>query len=228
MLRGHYGDHTAATAARAYVLLHADAVARAPVPGKAHVLLARCALAYARAHRYRDRGENRAGREAIHFITAFDRSTGDFRFEFKSRSWGTRWNRYVVWRRNGATKRWWTIDPQVDTGSSLAIGLAGATGISSGVAHFVPRLLLPDEVGGRAITNATGLQLLPDDVHEGRRCYRVGTAGDGTYWIDAETWLLRRIEALGGGVFYSPELDAPIEDHWFEFDPAQLSKGPLP
>jgi hypothetical protein len=239
VLAGRSGEHTAATAARAFVLLHADAVERCPEAGRARVVVARCALTYARVASYRDRGEHR-GSIGPHpqqpFVTAFDRASGNMRFEFKSRHpiQGSPWMRYVVWRRSGVVKRWWSIQPQTQTQVSLAMGLAGATGVSGGAAHTVPRLLIPDEVQGWSITDLAAPALIEDAEIDGRRCLRLQGGrfiGAGTYWIDAETFCIRRIEQ--GAPFasvtdYTPEFGVAIDDSWFDFDPARPEESPLP
>jgi hypothetical protein len=157
------------------------------------------------------------------FSTAFVRPTR-FRFEFKSSFDGHTWHRYLVCADGADARTWWDIQPGVTQQPSLALGLAGATGVSGGSAHTVPALLMPDTIGGKRLTDLTQLKRLGDAKIGEVDCFRIqGTLvievdpaererhrqemmkvtgkdrgsparGPETLWIDRSTFLLRRID----------------------------------
>ena len=55
---------------------------------------------------------------------------------------------------------------------NIELAVAGATGVSSGSAHTVARLLLPD-VGGFALSDLEELALVGETQVEGHLCYRI-------------------------------------------------------
>jgi outer membrane lipoprotein-sorting protein len=157
------------------------------------------------------------------FTTAFVRPDR-FRFEFKDSFDGHKWHRYIVWARGKDVRTWWDIRPKMEGPESLALALAGATGVSGGSAHTIPTLLIPDQIGGRGLTELTGLKRLEDadlgDIHcfrvQGRQVIRITRAerdehrqkvqkltgkipeesehGPTVVWIVKATFLVRRIE----------------------------------
>jgi hypothetical protein len=85
--------------------------------------------------------------------------------------------------------------PLKSTGG-LALAVAGATGISSGSAHTIGRLLLP-EVDGRSILDLHNPQFNGDTDIDGALCYSITgqlPKGDGQeLWIEKDTLLLRKV-----------------------------------
>lgn len=83
---------------------------------------------------------------------------------------------------------------------SLDAALAGATGISGGIAPLVPSLLLPQELAG-GIRHLTRVRLAGMEEVEGVPCYRlVGTRGTGheiTLFVSREDLLIRKALLAG-------------------------------
>jgi len=80
--------------------------------------------------------------------------------------------------------------------TSLKAAIAGATGISSGSAHTIGRLLLPD-VDGLSVLDLLNPQFKPDAVMDGPVCYSVTAqlprGGERELWIEKDTLLLRKV-----------------------------------
>jgi hypothetical protein len=163
-------------------------------------LLANVRNAYGACRTYQDRGDavtvfihggGRRRTQSRPFRTWFVRPDL-FRFEYAKREIGPEeeWDRCVIWRKNGVTRSWWTIDVPGEP-ESLSMALAGATGVSRGSAVRVPRLLLPEPgVHERA------LRLEADQVVAGRPCKMLVEGREPyeeTWAIDAQTWLLLRV-----------------------------------
>src|ERR1041384_6459162 len=119
---------------------------------------------YATCKSYRDTGvlTNAFSADFIDvktFQTVFVRSVR-FRFEFQN----DKRKRYIVWAQSNEVLTWWDIDPGTKKHPSLDDGLAGATGVSSGAAHTIPVLLLPNDITGRKLTDLTDLVRLSDEM----------------------------------------------------------------
>ncbi len=86
--------------------------------------------------------------------------------------------------------------PAERSDQALGAAVARATGISSGSAHTIGRLLLP-EVGGLSILDLRDPKLNPDVELDGVACYSVtarsARGGARELWIEKERLLLRRI-----------------------------------
>lgn len=165
------------------------------------------------------------------FSTAFVRS-GRFRFEYTERPLfpGAEPGQYIVWTNGENVQTWWNILPEIRENESLKMALAAATGVSSGTAHTVPALLMPDEITGWRLTRLRHLKKLSDADLDGVDCYRIEGQRDDpdrepvTLWISRETHLLHQIdEATSFPDFrteqttrYNPEVNIPI-------DPARLA-----
>jgi outer membrane lipoprotein-sorting protein len=88
-------------------------------------------------------------------------------------------------------------DGELKQNDSLAMGIAGATGVSRGTAHQVPVLLLP-ELGGFALTQIKSPTLVGVEPFDGTLCFRLRgehprTAGTYELWIGQKDHLIRRI-----------------------------------
>lgn len=156
------------------------------------------------------------------FETAFVRPDR-FRFEFSSHHPGlTEYSRYIIAVNGPDVRKWWDISPGVERPESLALALAGATGVSGGSAHTVPALLLPETERARLGERAAP-SLMADAEWDGVPCYRIqlrevadpererqfreemlrirgwcpppSEREAEVVWIDRVTFLLRRIES---------------------------------
>ncbi len=172
----------------------------------AQQILDKMAAAYATCKSYRDSGVvtndfgPRPGSGATYprhvdvkpFRTAFVRPDL-FRFEYDN---PTPEKSYIIWAKRGDVRTWWYVKPGVEKQPSLGEAVAGATGVSSGSAHIIPSLLLPDRIGGRKLTAMTDLKRLPDEVVEQTLCFKL----EGKYvnrpttlWLEKADFLLVRM-----------------------------------
>jgi hypothetical protein len=152
--------------------------------GRPQEIIEATRAAYASCASYRDRGNvhtdffDPAGEitmsEDRPFSTVF-RRPDRFRYEFRGET-GGRPHRYIVWREGAAVRTRWDLSGQDDTPDSLALGLAGATGVSGGSAHTVPSLLLPGEFEGDALRKFVDLQRVGETSIDGALCHHL-TAG---------------------------------------------------
>ena len=165
--------------------------------------------------------------ESKPFMTAFVRPDR-FRFEYKARSYSTNKveTSHIVWR----DKKNWVAEPEDSKKDPFMMALAGETGVSTGSAHTVPALLLPDEVAGRRITEMTEPERLKDETLGKARCFRIRGLHGGqpaTVWIDKRFFLLRRIDQdhdykdfrTETRTLYQPILDKKIKPEFLEFKP---------
>jgi outer membrane lipoprotein-sorting protein len=194
----------------------------------AQQILDKVAATYATCKSYRDSGvvTNDFGPHAAGdrfprhidvkpFRTAFVRPD-QFRFEYDN---PTPEKPYIIWAKGGEVRRWWYIKPGVEKLPSLALGVAGATGVSSGSAHTIPALLLPDQITGAKLSAMIDLTRLPDESLDGTPCFKLhGKYGFGnqptTLWLEKATYLVRRIAQDTGltknATVYQPEMNKDI------------------
>jgi hypothetical protein len=203
----------------------------------AQQILARMAKSYADCSSYRDAGEvttvffGGMGKRTVKkpFTTAFVRPDR-FRFEFQERAGEDEWRRMIVWQQGGDVQSWWDLRPGVEHPVSLDLSLAGATGISSGAAHNIPRLLLPDRIQGRPLIDLEEPKRIADAKFDGSDCFRVEGKSQGdpeTLWIDKARFLIRRIDRsvqfpdfhTEETILYRPEIDGGIAPGELEFRP---------
>ncbi|HZF08689.1 MAG TPA: hypothetical protein VFE33_07875 [Thermoanaerobaculia bacterium] len=203
----------------------------------AEQILARMAKTYAGCSSYRDAGEattvffQRTGKRTVKkpFTTAFVRPDR-FRFEFQDRVGEEEWHRMIVWQQGGEVQSWWDLRPGVEHPASLDLGLAGATGVSGGSAHTIPRLLLPDRIEGWPLTALQEPKCLPDASFDGADCFRIEGKRRGdpmTLWIDKASFLVRRIDQsvqfpefrTEETIVYRAEIDGPIAPGELELRP---------
>jgi len=167
-------------------------------------IVAAMAAAYIHATSYVDKGRVRKtfiqgqDRRLVvkPFTTAFVRSD-KFRFEFRTDNDDPK-QAYVIWSDGVRTVTRWYIRPGLEVKRDLDHAVAGATGVSSGSAHTVPRLLLPDVVSGFALTELTDLRLAGSEALDGHMCWKIigrhpDAKTDTTLWIDQRSHLLRRM-----------------------------------
>lgn len=211
--------------------------AQAGVDLSAQHILARTATVYAHCTSYRDTGvvtivyQESIGRrtEERPFKTAFVRPDR-FRFEYEETSFLGAKRRYIVWRLAGRVRTWWDVKPGIEEQKSLGSALSAATGVSGGSAHAIPTLLLPEEVGGRRVTEMTDPRRVADAKLGEANCYRVEGNYAGrpmTVWVDQKTLLVRRIEfeerfpnfRTQQTTTYEPVIDEPVAPGLLEFHP---------
>jgi outer membrane lipoprotein-sorting protein len=206
-----------------------------PAPMTANEHIKQMIATYSAATSYSDHGTvvtrvegNPPRGGTLSFETAFIRG-GRFRFEF-----GERDDQYVLWSDGEHAYSYWPaaarIGQQVTTdyGPHLERVIAGATGVSSGTAHTIPTMLMPQL--GEAAYMLSLLNLRVDGTEEidGHHCVRIiGNEPRGdvmTLWIDRDLHLLRRIAS--GYRFktfeahyvttYEPSLNTPIDTRRLE------------
>jgi hypothetical protein len=89
-------------------------------------------------------------------------------------------------------------DKPVDfrTTDSLNLAIARATGISSGSAHTIGQLLLPD-ISGLSMLDLVGARLLADTTINDIQCYSISAqhprGGESQFSIEKDSLLLRRV-----------------------------------
>jgi len=165
------------------------------------------------------------------FKTAFVRPDR-FRFEFKDWTHPATGKQrpYIVWCKGDDVLIWWDISPEVKKPESLESALEAAAAVSSGSAHTIPALLIPDQVGGRRLADFTDAKRIEDAKLGKVDCFRIQgkfSGGSRTMWVDKEMFLVRRIDAQNGsGDFraeetttYQPVINGEIADKLLQFDP---------
>jgi hypothetical protein len=185
---------------------------------------------------YEPRQQNPQIRTIRNFETAYDRTTGQFRFHYKVEyrlSSGVP-DEMVIWTKGDTTYRWWTIDDSTSQEESLASALAIATGVSATSSRKIPGLLLAQPMGaGWGIDSLRNIKLIGNAIQDGRPCYRL----TGIYWknkvaflwVDQQSFLLLRLDegAMTPGkkfktsITYQPILNKPIPSQALVFEPPQ-------
>src|SRR6185312_7432132 len=102
------------------------------------------------------------------FMTAFERPRR-FRYEYRDENMG---DRLVIWQEVPPAKVFWTVKGQTET-CELRMAIAGATGISGGSAHTIPRLLIPELTGGWGLTDLEDVLHVGEQLIEGIRCLAI-------------------------------------------------------
>lgn len=127
---------------------------------------------YAGARAYTDRGtslvEVGPTQMRIEFETSFERE-GRFSFSFTDGSAVAGRSEKVGVEWDGSILRMSGFPPHVQP-ASLELAIAALTGVSMGCAHRIPRMLMPDTIGGRRLFEWTHRALgervtIDDDSH---------------------------------------------------------------
>ncbi|MDB5213504.1 MAG: sigE 10 [Myxococcaceae bacterium] len=182
----------------------ADRAEAAPSATSASNALAEMYQRYASARTYEDHGvlidvirpgdgaEPSTSRTV--FDTAYDRSSGSFRFEYtKTHDRFFDPDRHVIWRRGfGPAHTWWTTEPRI-IDDELDAGLAAMAGVSGTTSRTVPSMLL-----GWAAGMKRDLGYVPDGdgIADGVPCLRMSTRDESeilTLWIGKVDHALRRV-----------------------------------
>jgi hypothetical protein len=106
---------------------------------------------------------------------------------------------------------------------SLRLAVAGATGVSSGSAHTIGRLLLP-EVQGTSMLDLLNPRFNADTEIDGKACYSITArhpkSSERELWIEKQSLLLRTLIGFGETarseeVRENISVNAPIEPQLF-------------
>jgi hypothetical protein len=115
---------------------------------------------------------------------------------------------------------------RLEAARSVNLAIAKGTGISSGAAHTISRLLLPD-VTGLSILDLVDLQSTEDATIAGVRCLSVTAqhprGGEWKLWIEQDRLLIRKMtvrhdpgsESFSEEVHENIRLNGPIDDRQF-------------
>jgi len=221
------------------LVIAASVAAESPRPESldAQKILDRMAKVYANCTSYRDSGTVNTlfigprGNRTVEkpFTTAFLRPDR-FRFEYKEKRSMGREPQYIVWRQGSDVRVFTDLRPGNDKAVSLELAVAGAAGVSSGSAHKIPSLLLP-ELGGRRLTDLTEAHRTDDAKTGEADCFRIeGKYADSpvTLWIDKASFLVRRVDMyhdLGNDLHteetttYEPVVDGEVTAEMLAFHP---------
>lgn len=175
---------------------------------EASEIISRMIEVYASCSSYQDQGivrtvfieETGNRNDEKPFTTAFQRQPHKFRFEYQSKLPipGASPMRHIIWSKGEEVKVWWDVQPGIQTLSSLAMAIAGATGVSSGSSLTTPHLLMPNMIDAWSIPSWTDLERLDDGVVNKAGMFRIqGTTHSGSkgiVWISKETFLIYRLE----------------------------------
>jgi len=118
-----------------------------------------------------------------------------------------------------------TDAPQSEFAENFSLAIAAATGVSSGSAHRIGRLLIP-AIGGLSILDLVDLRLSMDTVVDGTPCHSVAArypksaTPDMEFVIENDTLLIRRIKTTASGLSatelrHSIRVNEPIDDAMF-------------
>ena len=201
-------------------------------------LLSRVEQRYATCRTYRDTGlamtnfGNRVSR--TRFKTALVRRK-TFRFEWEEQSFigAPVWQSNGVWRNRNEVRSWMNFEAEPRTGVKFRLAIAGAMGVSGGLAASIPGLLMPGALSGQYLRRLKDKALGSNGSVEGDECYRlqgvVAHRGDTiTIWIDVKTLAIRRVDrgvTVDRGhtfqrvVIYRPIFDGEIEPQLLAFNP---------
>jgi hypothetical protein len=214
----------------------------AAAPGQdARALLESVAQRYASISSYEDTGSvtRYDGSEApyrIDFTNAY-KSPSLFRFAFAAPHPYPPLHdivtRYVLGFDGSAA--YFRMTPQgqperLEAAQSVNLAIAKGTGISSGAAHTISRLLLPD-VGGLSILELVDVQASEDATIADVQCLSVTAqhprgAGEWKLWIEKDTLLIRRMTvrhdpnsaSFAEEVHEHIRIDGPIDDRQFSVE----------
>ena len=177
------------------------------------VVIARLAAAYSALESYQDTGsvitlpDGESTPHEMYFETRFVRP-GRFRFDLLSPhpfAALRESNTYHIVACDGhhafEYQRDFRGQARVNEAASLALAVAGATGISHGAAHTIARLALPG-ISGLSLSDLAPVRWVSIDDVDGFPCHHlVATRGNEEFelHVDAEMYLLRRLRTRAPG-----------------------------
>ena len=161
------------------------------------IIAAMCSR-YASCKTYRDSGCVEGGQGVMSFRTAFVRN-GRFYFGWSAAGRSTQQADNAVWSTADGecfSSHSWMNGQRLERELSLAV--AGATGVSQGVAHYVPVLLMP-ELGGRSFATLENSELVGEEMIGDMACAHL-TATDNkcsdNLWIRLSDYALVKYERI--------------------------------
>jgi len=171
------------------------------------------------------------------FTTAYVRPDR-FRFEYSNKfplSDSPTSIRHIIWANGKDVRTWWDVQPGVKKEVSLGMAIAAATGVSSGAAHIIPRLLMSKDVGGQSVAKLVQPERLADAALGNQQCYRIRGKGFSdkndsiSLWISKNTLLIHRIDEASEfddfrtekTTTYKPQTDITINKDKLEFNPSE-------
>jgi hypothetical protein len=81
---------------------------------------------------------------------------------------------------------------------SVSLAVASMSGITFGAAHRVLRLLLPEEIAGRALSEAPSADLLRTDLVDGKTRFAISLVGGSAAEISVDSdFVLWRVGSIG-------------------------------
>jgi hypothetical protein len=145
---------------------------------------------------YSDTGTVSSAVASVEFETAFKRGTY-FHFAYSDILPGRQ--RQVMARVTWDQGRldFWTL-ANAPPPHTLRLAIAALTGISSGSAHTIPALLLPEDVGGWIPTDLAAPEMAENELVDGVSCLHVRGRHPrfpeklSSLYVDPSTWLVRR------------------------------------
>lgn len=193
-------------------------VERTPAP---QLIVARMAEQYTAASSYQDTGvvetvvEGALPRRStdVSFRTSFKRPRR-LRFEWAQLSPTSLPGRSVIWSDGEKAFAYYNHDPgKVEPREDLSTAIAGATGISLGSAHTVPRLLLKEEAGF-LLTDLVRVTLKGQERFEGEECFVLeGYHPSGEawqLWVGKTDYLLRKLRTPRRGGEFEEEIHRDV------------------
>jgi len=91
---------------------------------------------------------------------------------------------------------------KTQTSKSLRLAIAGATGVSGGSAHTVPRLLMP-EIGGFSLGELQSPSIVGTEDIDGTNCYHIRgnhPLGPIDVWLGSSDYLIRKVQERLSGI----------------------------
>ncbi|TWU30078.1 hypothetical protein [Bythopirellula polymerisocia] len=160
------------------------------------------------------------------FRTAMRRGndTLEYRFAYRKNYFGKNFSdETILWHDGHCTMVSDEEPANFKKEESLGRATAGLTGISSGTAHYIPVLLMPQLIRGRKLTEFSAHRPPKQEKLGKNICYRL----DGLYandkislWIEKDTFLILKIVTGNGEptiqtITYIPKIDEKIPDRFF-------------
>jgi len=157
--------------------------------------------AYSACTRYEDEGTVDGPLGRHWFRTQFERSAA-LTFDFGEWDGDKERRQFLLSHGPLATSLWCARDGAIEDYDDLGLAVAALTGVTSGVAHTVPPLLIA-ELRGRTLRHLTDLRLIGTEDVAGETC-RVIEGGYSdrndcrdTLWIGVRVpWLMKRATAI--------------------------------
>ncbi|MBS2000808.1 MAG: hypothetical protein U0103_11170 [Candidatus Obscuribacterales bacterium] len=86
---------------------------------------------------------------------------------------------------------------KMDEQEHLSAAIAGATGVSSGSAHTIPRILMPDQIAGRSLSDFSSIELVKEQLrNDGELIHLRGLWGTQKQdiWLNRSNMTIVRLE----------------------------------